>query len=156
MNPMVEKIREVAQPPVEGAGYELVELEYKREPVGWIVRIFIDAPGGISLDDCARVSRELSAVLDVHDVVPHAYNLEVSSPGLNRPLRTADHFRKQIGHKAKVRLLTGVEGRRNFSGKIVRVADQDKPAVTMDVDGKEWTLPLDDLEKAHLEFQFTK
>lgn len=151
-SPLVEKIREVVTPPVEGAGYELVDLEFKHEQVGWVVRVYIDAPGGISHDDCERVSRELSAVLDVHDVIPHHYSLEVSSPGLNRPLRKAEHFARFKGQKAKVRLKNGIDGRRNFSGLIKDAAEN---RVVMDVDGKEWTLPLDDLEKANLEWQFT-
>ena len=151
-SPLVDKIRVVVLPPVEGAGYELVDLEFKHEQVGWVVRVFIDAPGGISHDDCERVSRELSAVLDVHDVIPHHYSLEVSSPGLNRPLRKAEHFARFKGQKAKVRLKNGIDGRRNFSGFIKDAAEN---RVVMDVDGKEWTLPLDDLEKANLEWQFT-
>src|SRR5437868_6856450 len=111
-SPMVDKIRSVVNGPVEGAGYELVEVEWKREPGGWVVRLFVDrSEGGFSLEDCERVSRDVSAVLDVADVIPQAYSLEVSSPGLNRPLRTVDHFRRFRGEKAKVRLVAGVDGR---------------------------------------------
>src|SRR4051812_12498939 len=111
-SPMVDKIRSVVTGPVAGAGYELVEIEWKREAGGWVVRLFVDRAegGGFSLDDCQRVSREVSAVLDVADVIPQAYSLEVSSPGLNRPLRTVDHFRRFRGEKAKVRLVAGVDG----------------------------------------------
>lgn len=152
-NPLADKIRDIVQPPTEAAGYELVDLEYKGEPSGWVVRVYIDKPGGISHEDCERVSRELSAVLDVHDVIPHAYTLEVSSPGLNRPLRTLEHFRRHIGQRARVRLRHGVEGRRNFSGVIVGVVDtEDK--VVLEVDGKEWALSLSDLDKANLEYKF--
>jgi ribosome maturation factor RimP len=152
-NPLAEKIREVVTPPTEAAGYELVDVEWKREQGGWILRVFIDGPGGIRHDDCERVSRELSAVLDVSNVIPHAYSLEVSSPGLNRPLRTLSHFRRHVGHVARVRLMTGVEGRRNFKGKIVGVVDTDDKII-VDVDGREWVLPLADLEKANLEWEF--
>jgi ribosome maturation factor RimP len=152
-NPLAEKIRDLVSAPVEGAGYELVDVEWKHEQGGWIVRVFIDGPGGISLEDCERVSRELSAVLDVNDVIPQAYSLEVSSPGLNRPLRAPEHFRRFVGHKARVRLVAGIEGRRNFAGTIVSVSDDDR-SVILEVDGKEHALPLADLEKANLEWDF--
>jgi ribosome maturation factor RimP len=154
---MVDKIRSV-NGPVEGAGYELVEVEWKREPGGWVVRLFVDRPegGGFSLDDCERVSRDVSAVLDVADVIPQAYSLEVSSPGLNRPLRTVDHFRRFRGEKAKVRLIAGVDGRRNFSGTIAGVPDDAPSRVVMEVDGKEYTLPIDDLDCANLVYEFDR
>ena len=154
-HPLVDKIRDVVTPPTEAAGYEIVDLEWKREPVGWIVRVFIDHPRGITHDDCERISRELSAVLDVSDVIPHAYHLEVSSPGLNRPLRTLSHFRRHVGQKARVRLKQGVAGRRNYAGVIVKV-DDEQGKVILEVDGSEHALPLADLEKANLEYQFEK
>lgn len=152
-------------PAVNGVGYELVDLEYKREQGGWVVRAFIDhltppaAAGvtphsgvlGIGHEDCQKVSRELSAVLDVADVLPHAYSLEVSSPGVERPLRTAEHFRRFAGQRAKVRLVHGVEGRRNFSGRIVAVPDAGH--LVIDVDGTSFTLPLDDLDRANLVYE---
>ena len=151
---MVDKIRSVVTGPIEGAGYELVEVEWKREPGGWVVRLFVDRPeGGVSLEDCQRVSHTLSPVLDMADVIPQAYNLEVSSPGLDRPLRTLEHFRRFRGHEAKVRLIAGVDGRRNFSGTIVSVADDAPPRIVMEVDGKEYTLPLDDLDRANLVYK---
>ena len=152
-HPLLDKIREVVTAPTEAAGYELVDIEWKHEQGGWVLRVFIDGPGGIRHDDCERVSRDLSAVLDVADVIPNAYSLEVSSPGLNRPLRTLSHFRRHVGQVARVRLHTGVEGRRNFKGKIVGVVDTDDKII-IDVDGREWVLPLDDLDKANLEWEF--
>src|SRR5262249_36483046 len=95
-HPMVEKIRELCTGPVEGAGYELVDVEWKREPVGWVCRLLVDKPEGegrVGIEDCERLSREVSVVLDVSEAIPQAYNLEVSSPGLDRPLRTLAHFR---------------------------------------------------------------
>src|SRR5437762_2417983 len=112
-NPTADKIRDVIVPPIEAAGYELVDVEWKHEQPGWIVRVFIDKPGGVGHQDCERISRELSAVLDVHDVVPHHYSLEVSSPGLNRPLKSAASFRRFIGQKAHAKLKLGLDGRRN-------------------------------------------
>jgi ribosome maturation factor RimP len=152
-HPLTEKIREVVTPVIEGAGYELVDVEWKHEQGGWVIRMFIDSPRGISHEDCEQVSRQVSATLDVHDVVPHAYNLEVSSPGLNRPLRTAEHFRRFVGQKARVRLKEGIEGRRNFAGTIVAAEES---TVTMDVDGKQVMLPFADFDKANLDFEFQK
>src|SRR5687767_9579661 len=122
-HPLENKIREVVTPVAEGVGYELVDVEWKHEQGGWVIRCFIDHPRGISHEDCEQLSRQISATLDVHDVVPHAYNLEVSSPGLNRPLRTPDHFRRFVGQKARVKLKDGIEGRRNFAGRIVGAED---------------------------------
>lgn len=164
--PLIQTLREVATPPLEGVGYELVDLEWKREQgVGWVFRVFIDrlqnsvrptpdAPGGlggITHEDCTIASRELSAVLDVADVLPHAYHLEVSSPGVDRPLRTQEHFRRFAGQRAKVRLRHGLDGRKNFAGTIVDViADDPAGRVVLEVDGTPFTLPLDDLDRANL------
>jgi ribosome maturation factor RimP len=133
---VADRAREVIQPPIEGAGYELVDVQWKHEPGGWVLRVFVDKePGGIGLSDCERVSRELSAVLDVNDIITCAYSLEVSSPGLERPLVTAAHFRRFLGKKARVRLHQGVDGRRNYAGTIVSV-DGDANQVTLEVDGR--------------------
>lgn len=147
---LTDKIQTLLQPAVESAGYELVDVQWKREPVGWVVRLLIDKPegqGGVSHEDCERVSREVSVLLDVHDAVPSAYHLEVSSPGLDRPLRTEAHFRRFIGKRTKVKLHVGLDGRRNFTGTI---ADVNASHVILEVDGKEQSLPLADLDKAQL------
>jgi ribosome maturation factor RimP len=88
----------------------------------------------------------------VSDLIPHAYSLEVSSPGLNRPLRTLAHFRRHVGQPARIRLVQGVEGRRNFRGRIVGVVDTDDKII-VEVDEREWILPLADLDKANLEWE---
>jgi ribosome maturation factor RimP len=149
---IAERATQVIQPPIEAAGYELVDVQWKHEQGGWVLRVLVDKAGGIGHSDCERVSRELSTVLDVHDVISHTYSLEVSSPGLDRPLRTTDHFRRFIGRKARVRLKQGVDGRRNFAGTIVAV-DGAAGVVTVDVDGREFALPLADLDKANLEIE---
>jgi ribosome maturation factor RimP len=161
-----DKLLELSAPVCAGSGYELVDLAFTREQDGWVLRVFIDnaaaEEGGISFADCEHVSRELSTVLDVEDPITQAYRLEVSSPGLDRPLRTAEHFRRQIGEVVKARLHIGVDGRRNFRGTIQSVepaereptaseADDDRAAViTLDVDGQPWKLPVADLESARL------
>jgi ribosome maturation factor RimP len=152
----------LTQPVVEGQGYELVDLEWKHEVGHWVLRVFIDRadlpgqPTRVSLDDCANVSRELSAVLDVSDTIKVAYTLEVSSPGLDRPLKREADFRRFVGQKAKIRTKHGVEGtggeaRRNFSGRLVAVA---AGKVTIDVGDRTFDVPVDDVEKANLVYEF--
>src|SRR5262249_16696042 len=110
---------------------------------------------GVSLDDCARVSRELSALLDVADAVPTAYNLEVSSPGLNRPLKRESDFRRFIGRRAKIRTRHPVgENRRNFSRLLVSLASGPPAKVRIDVGDQTFEGPVDDVEKANLVYEF--
>lgn len=152
---VADKVRDIIQPPIEAAGYELVDVHWKHEPGGWVLRVFVDGVGGISHIDCERVSREISVVLDVNDPITHQYSLEVSSPGLDRPLRTLEHFRRFVGDKAKVKLRQGVDGRRNFAGTILSV-DPVAGTVTLAVDGREFALPIADLEKANRMFELKK
>jgi len=168
------------------AGYELVEIHYVREQGGWIVRVFIDSfleagvaaevlagaeqidgRSSVTFNDCERVSRELSALLDVEDIVPHGYSLEVSSPGVARPLRTSAHFRRFKGECAKISLHEGISTdpgagpRRNFTGTLLGVDSvfssdakaedgEDTDNILIDVDGTQFTLPLADLASAKL------
>jgi ribosome maturation factor RimP len=153
MKPLdVNKQSQLIEPVVAGHGYELVEVEWKNES-GWILRVFIDKPvGGVSLDDCAAVSRELSAVLDVADVIGPAYSLEVSSPGLNRPLKKESDFARFIGKKAKIRTRHPVgDARRNFSGTLISVADG---KVKIDVGDQVCEVPVSEVEKANLVYEF--
>jgi ribosome maturation factor RimP len=162
---ITSKLLEIVEPVANGAGYELVDLAFVREQIGWVVRVFIDylpghgAPGAaVGLPDCEALSHELSPVLDVADPIPCAYSLEVSSPGIDRPLRTAEHFRRYLGQTAKVRLHEGVDGRRNFKGTLIAVTDTppaseqaDPPeAVVISVDGTEFQLPIHDVATARL------
>jgi ribosome maturation factor RimP len=146
-NSTTTKLFAICEPVVTGAGYELVDLSYLREQHGWVLRVFVDHPKGVGFDDCEAVSRELSAVLDVSDPLPQAYGLEVSSPGIDRPLRTAEHFRAQIGSVAKVVLAHGLDGRCNFKGELVAV---EPDAVVVNVDGTQFHLPLADIDSAKL------
>ncbi len=145
----------IVEPVVTGQGYELVDVEFKNEMGGWILRVYIDKPGaeaGVGLDDCAQVSRELSAVLDVEDVIPGHYSLEVSSPGLNRPLKKEADFARFVGKKAKIRTRHPVgESRRNFSGTLMGVSEG---KVKIDVGDQVCEVPVDDVEKANLVYEF--
>lgn len=140
---------EVVEPVVIGLGYEVVEIEYLSEDGMNILRIYIDQDAGITADDCGKVSRQLSAVFDVEEPVRARYNLEVSSPGLDRPLRKASDFERFAGSKVKVKMAMpiGMENRRNFTGILVGVkTDQ----AIVEVDGEKYELPIAAIEKARI------
>ena len=148
----------LAEPYVRDAGFDLIEVQYAREQRGAVLRLFIDRPAGseqdqttdqtlVGVDDCERVSRDVSAALDVADNIAHTYLLEVSSPGLDRPLRRERDFARFVGESARVRLEAGVEGRRNFSGTI-RGAKNGH--VEIACDGRSYELPIDDIVRANL------
>lgn len=134
-------------PLVERLGYELWELEYSPGRGNGFLRLYIDAGAGITLDDCERVSRAVSEVLDAEDPIPGHYMLEVSSPGLERPLRTAEHFARFVGATVHVETVQAIEGRRRFMGALTAAGAE---TVEVEVDGKRWTLPLSGIRKAHL------
>ena len=150
-----KKLESLVEPVVSGQGYELVDVEFKSELGAWVLRVYIDKPRSderVGLDDCAQVSRELSAVLDVDDTIQGHYSLEVSSPGLNRPLKKASDFARFVGKKAKIRTRHPVgESRRNFSGTLVAV---DGGKVKIDVGDQVCEVPVDDVEKANLVYEF--
>src|ERR1044071_776671 len=113
------KLTRMLEPVVESLGYELVLLEYVPQRGGGLVRLFIDSLGGITLKDCERVSREVSGTLDVEDPIPQGYRLEVSSPGMDRPLVKPEHFERFVGHEVSIRRSTPRSGRRRYSGRLL-------------------------------------
>lgn len=128
---VAERVWQVAAPLVTDEGLEVVDVEYRRESRGWVLRLFVDREGGVSLDDLTRVSRQLGDILDANDVVPGSYTLEMSSPGINRRLRLPEHFSRYIGEKVRVKLTSPQDGRRVFVGTLesveasgIRVSDQ--------------------------------
>lgn len=123
--PVAERVWEIAEPLVEHEGLEMVDVEYHRESRGMVLRLYLDRVGGVSLDDLTRVSRQLGDLLDIHDAVPGAYTLEVSSPGINRRLRRPDHFARYIGKKVRVRTVHPVDGRRSFVGTLEAVEPEE-------------------------------
>ncbi len=118
-----EKLSQLLAPSVEALGYELVGVEYHPNSVNALVRVYIDKEEGITLEDCVAVNEQVSGVLDVEDPIPSKYTLEVSSPGLDRPLFNLKDFTRFIGQKAKIRLSRPVERQRNFKGTIIAVND---------------------------------
>jgi ribosome maturation factor RimP len=165
MRKEIDDLWRLIEPPIEGAGLELVELQWNREAEGWVMRVFIDRPEGpklpganqesapvfdpmyVSHEDCERVSRDLSATLDVADCIHHAYRLEVSSPGIDRPLRREHDFARFAGRKAKIRTTDPVEGRRNFSGVLAGAAEG---RVHIDCEGGSYQLPIEIVVRANL------
>ena len=143
-----DRLQALIEPVVEDLGYELVGVEYLSNPKNRVVRIYIDAePDGIRVEDCERVSREVSALFDVEEPVPGQYTLEVSSPGIERPLFTGAHFARFCGEMAAVQLVAPVAGRRRFKGVIARA---DEARVVLNVDGQEVELAVADIARAHL------
>ncbi len=175
-DPTTEKLLRLAEPVCKGAGYELVDLVLAPSREGLVLRVFIDylplpvlpQPAGeagevrpaverseVSLADCERLSRELGTALDVEDVIGPAYHLEVSSPGVDRPLRTLEHFQRFVGQEARLRLHDGIDGRRNFKGALVAVTrgegeGEEGATITVDAEGKQCELPFNDIESARL------
>ena len=141
-----EQLIELLEPPLEALGYELVDLESRTGQDG-LLRVFIDSESGIDLDDCERVSHQISAVLDVEDPMPGRYALEISSPGLDRPLRTREHFESHRDEIVKVKLDRVREGRRNFKGRLVSVTEDE---IVIEVDTERYALALADVESAQL------
>jgi ribosome maturation factor RimP len=145
----LDKVREIATRIAEHAGMELVHLEMKREPGGVFLRLFIDREGGVTLDDCSAVSRQLSAHLDVEDPIPHRYTLEVSSPGLDRPLYSDRDYQRFAGRRVRLSTYGPVEGRRNFTGRLSGLVDGAVRLVLED--GREVAIPREQVAKARLE-----
>ena len=144
----IDRLETLLRPVIEDLGYEYVGIEYASNPKNRVVRIYIDQPEtGIGLEDCEVVSREVSALMDVEEPVPGQYTLEVSSPGVERPLFTAEHFQRFLGEQASVQLQVPLDGRRKFRGTIVGVDDG---VVTLLVDNQSVALPVSAMAKARL------
>jgi ribosome maturation factor RimP len=143
----VQKLNELLQPLVEDLGYEFVGLEYNSNPKHAVLRIYIDHENGVAIEGCETVSRETAALLDVKDPIRSHYNLEVSSPGLDRPLFTPAHYRQFAGCAAQINLFAPQDGRRKFSGPILGA---DEVSVRMEQDGSEVTLDFANIIKAKL------
>jgi len=144
-----DRLIELLEAPVQALGYELIDVTAPTGPNG-VLRVYIDHEAGINLDDCELVSRQVSAVLDVEDPLPGKYVLEVSSPGLNRPLRTIEHFQRYCNQLVKVRLDQARDGRRNFSGRLLSVEGQE---LVVEVDKETFRLALSDIASAQLVYE---
>jgi ribosome maturation factor RimP len=142
-----ERLIALIEPLIGRLGYELVELEQTSGRGSSVVRLFIDGPKGVGLADCERVSREVSALLDVEDPIPTAYTLEVSSPGFDRVLRTPAHFARFLGARIAVELAAPREGRRRYTGTLLTA---DEAGIALEVDGQRVQVSLAEIGKARL------
>ncbi|MGA0266050.1 MAG: ribosome maturation factor RimP [Lysobacterales bacterium] len=143
----VKRLTDMLQPLVEDLGYEFVGLEYTGQSKNAVLRIYIDHKQGIDLDDCGRVSGEVAALLDVEDPISGQYNLEVSSPGLDRPLFTLEQCARFAGEQVQMTVFAPVEGRRKFKGRILSVTGD---TLNIDQDGAEIALDFSNIAKARL------
>jgi ribosome maturation factor RimP len=142
-----DQLIELLGPVVSNLGYELWELEFLPRSSGALLRLYIDSADGISLDDCERVSHAVSAALDSADPIPGQYTLEVSSPGLDRVLRTPAHFERFTGERVRVEMSRLIDGRKRFSGQLLAANDHE---ITLIVEGGRVSLPINDIHKARL------
>lgn len=147
MSSKLEQLQALLSPVVEALGYQCWGIEFLSQGRHSLLRIYIDHSNGIVIEDCEKVSRQLSSVLDVEDPIATEYTLEVSSPGMDRPLFNLEQFAAHAGEQVKIKLRTPFEGRRNFQGILRGVEDQD---VVVLVDEHEYLLPIDSIDKANI------
>ena len=145
-----KRIEAVVLPVLEELGLELVEVQYRREQSGWVLRLIIDKQDGVSLDDCAATSREISQLLDIEDFIDQAYNLEVSSPGLNRSLKSMADFQRFIGRKAKIKTIEPIAGEHVFIGRIKKTEGE---TIILEVGRREVAMPFSQVARARLEIE---
>lgn len=147
MSSKLEELQALLAPVVEALGYQCWGIEFLSQGRHSLLRVYIDHANGILVEDCEKVSRQLSGVLDVEDPVASEYTLEVSSPGMDRPLFTIEQFAAHTGEQVKIKLRTPFDGRRNFQGLLRGVEEQD---VVVLVDDHEYLLPIDSIDKANI------
>jgi len=148
MSSRLDKLQELLVPLVEALGYQCWGIEFLAQGRHSLLRVYIDHENGIAVEDCEKVSRQISAVLDVEDPISGEYSLEVSSPGMDRPLFTAPQFAAYQGSEVKIRLSAPIERRRNLQG-VISAASDETVEVT-DAEGKHWHLPLASIDKANV------
>ena len=155
MQPQEEQIRQLAEPVLASVGMELIQVECLKMKARWVVRIYMDREqGGVTLDDCALISNQLGDLLDVHDVPPGPYTLEVSSPGLDRPLQRDKDFLKYRGSRINVRLKEKIDGRRQLCGELIDYEDEDgRKVLVVGERGKTYRIPREAVLKANLEYE---
>jgi ribosome maturation factor RimP len=154
MQTHAEQIRQLAEPLLASEGMELILAECLKMRSHWLVRIYMDREGGVTVEDCAQISNQLGDLLDVHDTPPGPYTLEVSSPGLDRPLDRDQDFLKYCGFRVHLRLTEKIEGRRDFRGELVGYEDSDDgKLLVVKVEGKTFRIPRKTVFKANLEYE---
>jgi ribosome maturation factor RimP len=145
---IVKRVRTMIDPILFQDGLELADIDYRRESKGWVLRLYLDKEGGVSLDDCTRVSQEIGRNLDIEDFIQAPYTLEVSSPGLTRSLKTEKDFIKNCNRLVKVKTFDPIEKRWSFKGKLLRVSEN---KIEIESDEGIFQIPLNNVAKANLE-----
>ena len=159
MAQVIDRIEKLVQPLLEELGCELVDLEYQREQRGWVLRFFLDKENGINLDDCAMASREISSLMDVENIISTAYSLEVSSPGIERPLKKPQDFKRFTGQLAKIKTITSIDpdatgkNRKTFVGTLSGFEDEDVLLILKNTTDA-IRIPLQQIDKANLHYEF--
>ena len=148
---IISNIKELLEPILIQNDIELFDIEVKGLGGRGVLRVFIDKKEGVTIDDCTKISRELGTLLDVHDVIPGSYNLEVSSPGLTRPLKKPGDYLRFKGKTVKIKTIDDIEKRRVFIGKIIDFIDE---TVSIETEGTRYLIPYNNIEKANLEIDF--
>ena len=148
---VIDHVIRVAEPLLNKMGFELIDVEYVTEHGRRVLRFYVDKDGGITLDDCAMVSRQFSDVIEDEDISQHEYVLEVSSPGLNRRLKRENDFLQVIGKKIKVKMIVPIKGRQKFTGYLRGIEDG---TLSLEIEKESILLPLRDIAKANLVFEF--
>ena len=154
MSEAAEQIRQILDPILLSMGLDLWDLEFQKQGPKWLLRVYIDREigGGVTLQDCETVSRDLSAALDVEDIIPHAFTLEVSSPGLDRTLSKPEHFIRFTGSAVKIKTYQPINGEKVFRGKLLGMTDS---VVTIELEaGTVLEIPMTNITKASLEVEF--
>jgi len=147
---VISIVEKLVTPIVESEGLELVDIEFQREGRGWVLRVYIDKAGGVTLNDCTIVSQQLSALLDIEDPIDTAYTLEVSSPGLTRPLKKEEDYKKYEGHLVQIKTYQSINGQKIFRGTLLGI---EEGIVKVEIKGKIYEIPLDSIAKANLDFE---
>ena len=150
---VIGEVTRLIEPIFDEMDYELVDVEYLSERGRWVLRIYMDRVGGINLDDCARLSREIGDLIDIKDIVQHAYVLEVSSPGLNRPLKKEKDFLRALDKKVKIKMALPIQGRRNFTGYLRDFRDG---KLFLELNDNLVPLLRRNVEKANLVYEYEK
>ena len=149
--PVTQSVTELIEPGLLADGLELVDVEFKKEGKNWVLRIYIDREGGVTLEDCQKISRLTGDLIEVENVIEPVYTLEVSSPGLNRVLKKEKDFHKYSGKKINVQCHAPMDGRKKFTGILTDFIDQ---SIHLEVDGEQHTIPLNLVAKANLVIEF--
>jgi ribosome maturation factor RimP len=148
---LIESIRELTEPVILSQGLELVDIEFFSEPRGWVLRFYIDKEGGVTLEHCRRLSEQLGDVIDIKEIIPHRYILEVSSPGLNRVLKKEKDFLRYRGEIIKVKVAEPIDGRKHFQGTLVGCKEGN---IVVDIDAQQYLIPIALISKANISYQF--